>query len=100
MSNKVQVRLQDGTYTNFTAFAVDNGDGTIKEFGDYDLAKAYLQQLEQDDLFNFMKDKKAFISFTNHNNLSLLFINWYVNLNCFDKSEFLKLLQNVYKIVL
>lgn len=96
----IKVKLEDGTYAEFTAFAVDNDQGTIKEFDDYDLAKVYLQQLEQKELIEFMKRYFCFVSYSNTNQTMLIssFVNWYASLNAFDKNDFVKLLQKVVKI--
>lgn len=97
---KIQVKLEDGTLSNFTTFAVDNGDGTVKEFNDYVLAEAYLQQLEQNQLTEFMTTHHCFVSYSKTNQTMLIksFTDWYATLGMFDKNDFINLLKKVYKI--
>lgn len=92
---KVQVKLADGTVSDFTSFVVNS-----KEFGDLELAEAYVQQMNQKFLRDFMINYGSFINYSNNNQTKVIdtFIAWYANLNVFDKTEFLKLLQKVHKI--
>jgi hypothetical protein len=92
---KVQVKLPDGTVSDFTAFVVNS-----KEFGDLELAEAYIQQIDQEFLKDFMISHSSFINYSNDNQIKVIdtFITWYANLDVFDKAEFLKLLQKVHKI--
>jgi hypothetical protein len=98
--SKIQVKLEDGTLSNFTAFAVDNADGSVKEFSNYNLAKAYLQQLQQNQLTEFMTTYYCFISYSKANQTAVIksFIDWYANLSCFHKTAFIKLLEKVVKV--
>lgn len=96
--SKIQVKLEDGRYADFTAYVVDKGNGEVKEFGLLEHAEAYLQELDQEKLVKFMKTHQCFVSYSNQIALIESFINWYANLCLFDKSEFLKLLQKVHKI--
>lgn len=96
---KIQVKLEDGTLSNFTAFAVDNGNGIVKEFSNYGRAKAYIQQIDQELLKDFMvKHIYGGNIYKTKDALPLEFIAWYCNLGVFDKTEFIKLLQKVVKI--
>jgi hypothetical protein len=47
-----------------------------------------------------MISHNSFIYYSNDNQIKVIdkFITWYANLDVFDKSEFLKLLQKVHKI--
>lgn len=99
---KVQVKLPNGTISDFTSFVVNHPtNGFSKEFGDLELAKAYIQQIDQEFLRDFMISHNSFINYFNNNNQTKVidtFIAWYANLNVFDKTEFFKLLQKVHKI--
>jgi hypothetical protein len=92
---KVQVKLPDGTVSDFTAFVVNS-----KEFGDLELAEAYVQQIDQKFLRDFMISHISFINYSKDNQIRVIdtFITWYANLDVFDKSEFFKLLQKIHKI--
>ena len=92
---KVQVKLPDGTVSDFTAFVVNS-----KEFGDLELAEAYVQQIDQKFLRDFMIRHISFINYSKDNQIRVIdtFITWYANLDVFDKSEFFKLLQKIHKI--
>ena len=98
---KVQVKLPNGTVTDFTSFVVNHpSKGFSKEFDDLELAKAYIQQIDQEFLRDFMISYDSFINYSNDNQIKVIdtFITWYANLDVFDKSEFLKLLQKIDKI--
>lgn len=98
---KVQVKLPDGTVSDFTSFVVNHpSKGFSKEFDDLELAKAYIQQIDQEFLGDFMISHDSFINYSNDNQIKVIdtFITWYANLDVFDKSEFLKLLQKIDKI--
>jgi hypothetical protein len=98
---KVQVRLPNGQVSDFTSFVVNHPtNGFSKEFDDLELAKEYIQQIDQEFLRDFMISHNSFIDFSKNDQLKIIytFISWYANLDVFDKSEFLKLLQKVHKI--
>lgn len=98
---KVQVRLPNGQVSDFEAFVVNHPtNGFSKEFNDLDLAEAYVQQIDQEFLKDYMINHYSFINYSKDNQAKVIdtFISWYANLNVFDKSEFLKLLQKVHKI--
>jgi hypothetical protein len=98
---KVQVKLSDGTVSDFTSFVVNHPSKDFsKEFDDLELAEAYIQQINQEFLRDFMISHNSFIYYSNDNQIKVIdkFITWYANLDVFDKSEFLKLLQKVHKI--
>lgn len=98
---KVQVKLPNGTISDFTSFVVNHPIKDFsKEFDDLDPAQAYIQQINQEFLRHFMISHNSFINYFNNNQTKVIdtFIAWYANLNVFDKTEFLKLLQKVHKI--
>ena len=98
---KIQVKLADGTISDFTSFVVNHPiKDFYKEFDDLDLAEAYIQQIDQEFLRDFMISHSSFINYSNDNQIKVIntFITWYANLDVFDKAEFLKLLQKVHKI--
>lgn len=98
---KIQVKLPNCTVSDFTSFVVNHpSKGFSKEFDDLELAKAYIQQIDQEFLGDFMISHDSFINYSNDNQIKVIdtFITWYANLDVFDKSEFLKLLQKIDKI--
>lgn len=98
---KVQVKLPNGTVSDFTSFVVNHpSKGFSKEFDDLELAEAYIQQIDQEFLRDFMISHSSFIYYSNDDKTKIIytFITWYANLNVFDKAEFLKLLQKVHRI--
>ena len=98
---KVQVKLPNGTVSDFTSFVVNHpSKGFSKEFDDLELADAYIQQIDQEFLRDFMISHCSFIYYSNADKTKIIytFITWYANLDVFDKAEFLKLLQKVHRI--
>lgn len=98
---KVQVRLPNGQVSDFEAFVVNHPiNNCSKEFNDFKLAEAYIQQIDQELLRNFMINNHCLVGNSNSNQSKVIdtIISWYANLDVFDKTEFLKLLQKVHKI--
>lgn len=97
---KIQVKLQDDTIGEFKSFVVDQGNGKVKEFDDIKDAEDFIQKIDQENLKDFMVKHHCLVSYhpSNQNTMILIFIDWYANLGLFDKAEFVKLLNKVYKI--
>jgi hypothetical protein len=98
---KVQVKLPNGQVSDFEAFVVNHPtNGFSKEFNDLELAEVYIQQIDQELLKNFMINNHCLVGNSNSNQSKIIdtFISWYANLDVFDKTKFIKLLQKVHKI--
>jgi hypothetical protein len=97
---KVQVKLPNGQVSDFISFVVNHpSKGFLKEFDDLELAEAYIQQIDQEFLEDFMvKHFYGQFKYSNVNGYTKDFISWYANLGPFDKVKFIKLLEKVVKI--